>query len=142
LTQLFYFGEYLVESDSAGTSSIEASSINRSMAPGINRKETRKPRIARGEQAASGGTGKPASPGQNVVLLCVLLSAISAAAYSHSLFNGFINFDDPIYITENTHVRSGLTSETLRWAFTTNAVWQYSTALRGSFSRKRNARLI
>ena len=38
--------------------------------------------------------------------------------YACSPFNGFINYDPREYITENAHVRSGLTGETLRWAFT------------------------
>lgn len=34
----------------------------------------------------------------------------------------FISFDDPEYITDNQQVISGLSWESLRWAFTTNAV--------------------
>jgi hypothetical protein len=30
----------------------------------------------------------------------------------------FINYDDPVYVTENPHVRGGLTWEGVRWAFT------------------------
>jgi len=31
--------------------------------------------------------------------------------------HGFITYDDPVYVTENAHVRAGLTSEGIRWAF-------------------------
>ena len=31
--------------------------------------------------------------------------------------NSFINFDDPGYITENFHVRTGITMDNVRWAF-------------------------
>ena len=34
----------------------------------------------------------------------------------------FISFDDPEYITENQQVMTGLTWESIKWAFTTNAV--------------------
>lgn len=35
------------------------------------------------------------------------------------LSGGFINFDDPQYVTDNPHVLQGLTREGLSWAFTT-----------------------
>ena len=31
----------------------------------------------------------------------------------------FINYDDPAYVTENIHIRNGMTTEAVRWAFTT-----------------------
>jgi tetratricopeptide (TPR) repeat protein len=31
--------------------------------------------------------------------------------------NDFINFDDNVYITENNHIKAGLNSETIKWAF-------------------------
>ena len=31
----------------------------------------------------------------------------------------FINLDDPVYVTENIHVKSGITLGSIRWAFTT-----------------------
>ena len=31
----------------------------------------------------------------------------------------FINYDDPSYVTENVHIRHGITTEAIRWAFTT-----------------------
>lgn len=34
---------------------------------------------------------------------------------------GFINYDDPIYVTNNVHVRAGLTWEGVVWAFTGRA---------------------
>ena len=33
----------------------------------------------------------------------------------------FINFDDNRYVSENAHVRAGLSAETVKWAFTTTA---------------------
>ena len=32
--------------------------------------------------------------------------------------NGFVNYDDDVYVTANRHVQSGLSSSTLGWAFT------------------------
>lgn len=31
----------------------------------------------------------------------------------------FINLDDPDYVTENIHIRHGITTEAIRWALTT-----------------------
>jgi tetratricopeptide (TPR) repeat protein len=47
-----------------------------------------------------------------MVLLTVL-------AYLPIRNNAFINFDDNHYITENAHVRAGLSWDTVTWAFTT-----------------------
>ncbi len=38
--------------------------------------------------------------------------------YGQTLNHGFINYDDPIYVTDNPHVRNGLTPEGFIWAFT------------------------
>jgi tetratricopeptide (TPR) repeat protein len=43
---------------------------------------------------------------------------VSLVAYGRILGNDFVNFDDNVYITENSHVRSGLNVETIKWAFT------------------------
>jgi len=59
------------------------------------------------------------SPRRNVFLISLFLAATSFLVYARSLFNGFVDYDDQLYITRNPHVRAGLTRETLRWAFTT-----------------------
>src|SRR5262245_34065227 len=38
-----------------------------------------------------------------------------------ALANGLTDWDDPLYLTMNPHVRGGLTVESIRWAFTTDA---------------------
>jgi Flp pilus assembly protein TadD len=47
-----------------------------------------------------------------------LLVAATAAAYWQAGDNGFVNFDDNVYVTANQHVREGLTPENVKWAFT------------------------
>ena len=32
----------------------------------------------------------------------------------------FINYDDDVYVTENSHIQNGITMEGIRWAFTTS----------------------
>lgn len=60
------------------------------------------------------------SPRIAILLECLLLIAVVLACYNPVTRNGFLNFDDDRYITENPHVRAGLTWPTVRWAFTTN----------------------
>src|SRR5215472_1478574 len=57
------------------------------------------------------------SSGKRRVVLCLLLVLLTIAAYRSVASNGFVGLDDPGYITENAHVRAGLTWETFKWAF-------------------------
>ena len=50
-------------------------------------------------------------------LTVVLLIVCSLIAFGRIVANDFINFDDNVYITENNHIKAGLNSETLKWAF-------------------------
>ena len=43
---------------------------------------------------------------------------LTLAFYNPIVHNGFTNFDDNSYITDNAHVRAGLTWDTVKWAFT------------------------
>jgi Tfp pilus assembly protein PilF len=51
-----------------------------------------------------------------VVILAVLLAAGTAAVYAPAMGNGFVNLDDPDYVTRNPHVLAGLTWADIRWA--------------------------
>jgi tetratricopeptide (TPR) repeat protein len=51
-------------------------------------------------------------------LVCVFLGAAVLAAFSPALRCGFVNYDDPAYVTENWHVRHGFSREGIGWAFT------------------------
>jgi tetratricopeptide (TPR) repeat protein len=53
------------------------------------------------------------------VVLCLGLIGIVLACYYPVTHNGFLNYDDNKYITDNAHVKTGLTWETVKWAFTT-----------------------
>ena len=48
-----------------------------------------------------------------------LLVLVTLLAYLPSLRDGFLNFDDPDYVTENQFVRQGLTWPDVQWAFQT-----------------------
>ena len=49
----------------------------------------------------------------------LVLLALIAAVYGQVRLHGFDSFDTPVYLTQNTIVRAGLSAEGLRWAFTT-----------------------
>jgi protein O-mannosyl-transferase len=48
----------------------------------------------------------------------VLLVAITWAVFGQTLGHQFVNYDDPLYVTENAHIRAGLTWHGILWAFT------------------------
>jgi hypothetical protein len=63
--------------------------------------------------------------------ICFVLTLLTISAYFPVINNPFINYDDPVYITNNNHVKAGLTFEGVRWAFTTfhSANWHPITWL-------------
>jgi tetratricopeptide (TPR) repeat protein len=52
-------------------------------------------------------------------IIYIILAAATFTVYWQVNHFGFVNFDDNIYITENSHIQSGITSEGICWAFTT-----------------------
>ena len=50
--------------------------------------------------------------------ICLLLAVLILAVYWPLSRHDFINFDDSVYITQNTHVKAGLTKRGFLWAFT------------------------
>jgi tetratricopeptide (TPR) repeat protein len=54
------------------------------------------------------------------IALSILLIAAVLLLYGQVMQHHFLSFDDNTYITQNRHVREGLTAEGLRWAFTTS----------------------
>lgn len=63
-------------------------------------------------------SSRPERKFQATVLAGALLALITLVVYWPAVHNGFVNFDDPDYITGNPRVLSGLTAENIRWAFT------------------------
>jgi Flp pilus assembly protein TadD len=52
------------------------------------------------------------------LLILISLSILTLAAYWSVTGNGFINYDDQAYVTDNRHVQKGLGLEEMVWAFT------------------------
>jgi tetratricopeptide (TPR) repeat protein len=53
------------------------------------------------------------------LVLGILLILATAALYFAVIGYPFCDFDDTVYVTANAHVQSGLTWETVKWAFST-----------------------
>ena len=51
------------------------------------------------------------------IFLCLALASITLIVYWPAMQCGFVNYDDPQYLTENPNVQRGLNWEGLRWAF-------------------------
>lgn len=58
-------------------------------------------------------------PKPYIFLVYLALAAATFFTFAQTLNNDFVSYDDDEYITENPNVKSGLTTETALWAFTT-----------------------
>jgi len=57
---------------------------------------------------------------RTVAFLAVLLAVATAALYATAMRNGFVNLDDPEYVTSNPYVMGGLTWRDIQWAMGSN----------------------
>src|ERR1700722_19507929 len=67
----------------------------------------------------------PRQSNPSAVLLSALLFLLAVCAFLPALKIGFINLDDPIYVTDKAHVNQGLTWPGLIWALhgTDGGIW-------------------
>ncbi|MGO9017050.1 MAG: hypothetical protein ACLQVJ_01740 [Syntrophobacteraceae bacterium] len=56
---------------------------------------------------------------KQIPLICLLLTAAALMAFWQVSHCDFINYDDTSYVTKNIHIRNGITTEAIGWAFTT-----------------------
>jgi hypothetical protein len=65
------------------------------------------------------------------ILLAGALALLTLIAFLPSLWNGFVNLDDPLYVTNNRVVKKGFTWEGLAWVRTANVAnnWHPLTML-------------
>ncbi|HAJ26671.1 MAG TPA: hypothetical protein DCG53_05410 [Syntrophus sp. (in: bacteria)] len=55
---------------------------------------------------------------KNLLWICLCIALLTFAVYGQVKDHAFVDFDDYEYITENPHVRSGLSIDNIVWAFT------------------------
>ena len=58
--------------------------------------------------------------GNRAYLLGLLLIVLTVALYYPVRTHPFVNYDDTVYVTDNVHVKDGLTWDTVTWAFVTD----------------------
>jgi tetratricopeptide (TPR) repeat protein len=58
-------------------------------------------------------------PQKRTLILCLLLALATLALYNPVTHAPFLNYDDPVYVTDNPQVRSGLSWNTIVWTFRT-----------------------
>jgi tetratricopeptide (TPR) repeat protein len=77
----------------------------------------------------------PASRKNSVWLPAVLIALATFALFWPATRNGFVNYDDPDYVTSSIHVQAGLTAQTFQWAFThtVSGNWHPLTLLSHAF---------
>ena len=73
------------------------------------------------EGIAQSPAGAPlvASDWKQMAILSGVLVLATVAVYWRVNGFPFVNYDDTIYVTQNSQVQAGLTAETVRWSFTT-----------------------
>ncbi|MDO8544540.1 MAG: tetratricopeptide repeat protein [Opitutaceae bacterium] len=65
-------------------------------------------------------TARAESAGRRTAIGAVLFIA-TLLLFSRAGTNGFVNYDDPEYVTKNDHVRAGMSLAGIRWALTSGA---------------------
>ena len=65
------------------------------------------------------------------IVICIFLVIATFAVYSQVKDHEFLDYDDPLNVTENLHVTTGLTRENINWALTTPyfGTWEPMTRL-------------
>jgi hypothetical protein len=59
------------------------------------------------------------SPSRQKLIVYVVLAVVTLAIFWQVNQFDFVNIDDNIYVTENSHIQSGITIDGFRWAFST-----------------------
>jgi protein O-mannosyl-transferase len=93
---------------------------------GTRREGKDQPTVSSGQGSAPSSTRtfKYASPWQ-VKAICVLLFLLVSFAFLPSVRNGFVDYDDDVYVTANSQVQSGLTMAGVVWALGSTAGGNY-----------------
>lgn len=60
-------------------------------------------------------------PRRALAAAALLLLLLGIIAFAPAVKNGFVNYDDDLYVLKNGSVRAGLTAESVKWAFTSVA---------------------
>lgn len=59
------------------------------------------------------------SPKRQILIAYIVLTVVTLAVFWQVNQYDFVNLDDTVYVTENSHIQSGITLDGFHWAFTT-----------------------
>jgi tetratricopeptide (TPR) repeat protein len=87
------------------------------------KQKSRKNRTNPGQRstAAADAGGLRSKDTRRQIFLALSLALITLAIYSPVRTHAFVNYDDDDYITRNSHIRSGLSWQSVEWALTATA---------------------
>jgi hypothetical protein len=51
--------------------------------------------------------------------ICLVLALAAFAIFYQVRSFGFVNLDDPVYVSQNPNIQAGISLNTVKWAFTT-----------------------
>lgn len=80
--------------------------------------ETSARSVPRGRSTAERTSTRPEER-RRALWISLALIVLNVVVYASVWRHDFVSFDDPQYVTENVHVKAGLTWSGVRWAFTT-----------------------
>ncbi len=84
----------------------------------IQRQAAKRRKIESPQRRTGSQAVQPRRSRSLISIYCIALAAITFAVYLPAIFHPFVNYDDYDYVTQNPHVQSGLTAETIGWALT------------------------
>src|SRR5271165_2922733 len=87
--------------------------------PREKRRQSRPHLIGDQMDAVAPGSATRPDPHRWTLAACILLAVTTLLLYSPVARHPFTNFDDPDYVTQNPHVQTGLSRQTMAWAWTT-----------------------
>ena len=64
-------------------------------------------------------------PSKTNALIALSIAVITIAVFAQVVTHQFINYDDGLFVFENDHVKQGLSTATLRWAWTSAEIGYY-----------------
>ena len=65
------------------------------------------------------------SPDRRALIIALILAGVVLLTYGQTLRCDFINYDDDAYVSNNAHVRPGLTFDGIVWAFTSSSLYYW-----------------
>ena len=60
----------------------------------------------------------PNSNRNRSVLICLALAIVTIAVFYQVHSYEYVNYDDPLYVSENLNIKTGITLQSVKWAFT------------------------